>query len=159
MQDAWHGTWGSNKGTTMEQELRLAQGRFLVPGVCVRHKIHKFRAVILGCEPFVRAPLVKRLSERERRPRGGMSFRMQPIYCCMVDERDVPEGGAVCVPERDLEPAPEAYPVASRYVDQLFDAQDCLSGYTPGKLIRQAMARQAVGMPFILKEDEEDSSS
>lgn len=154
MMDAWRSTWGGPKDMTPEQELRLAAGRYLVPGVCVRHKIINFRAVVIGCEPFVRAPVAKRLSDRERGITGPtLSYRHQPIYCCLIDDRDAPGGGVAYVPESDLEFTTDFFPLESRFADSLLERHDCIKGYLPATILKQALKRQGFGMPFILREE------
>lgn len=151
LQERWDGMWDLPQGTTLERELRLAAGRFLVPGVCVRHRSHGFRAVVLGCEPWVRAPMARQLGLAQDAAGAG-SYRLQPIYCCLLDDRDCPEGGgAVFVPERDLEPAPDAFPQQSRFAGPLLKRRDAVRGYTPGKYLKLEMRRQQLGIPFMLK--------
>jgi len=81
MQEAWQSTWGAGEQAAPQQELRLARGRFFVPGVCVRHKVFDFRAVVLGCEPWIRAPVLKMMSEDERVSPNLPCYRLQPVYC------------------------------------------------------------------------------
>jgi len=151
LQEAWHTTWGYGKDVTPSQELRLAAGRYFVQGAMVRHTRHKLRAVILGCEPWVRATHAKRMSEAEREmPEWGRSYRSQPLYCCLIDDRDVPGGGVVFIPERDLEPADDAYPLESRFADALLEAEDGIRGYVPKQPLRAAAQRQMIGIPFML---------
>merc|ERR1719480_448195 len=99
----WKRGWGiKNETTTLEQELRLRAGCFLVPGACVVHRRFGYRAVVLGCEPWVRAPLARRLPAQEREASGARMYRLQPLYCVLVDDRDISGGGALFVPEADL---------------------------------------------------------
>lgn len=152
IQATWESTWGGTKDTTPEEELRLSRGRFLVPGACVRHKIFNYRAVILGCEPFVRAPVARIWSERERSSAGGADFyRFSPVYCCLIDDRDAPGGGVTYVPEAELEFCPAFYPLQSRFAEALFEAKDGIRGYMPTMALKQALQLQGDGLPFRLQ--------
>merc|ERR1712203_147282 len=125
-------------------------GRFLVPGVCVRHKIFNFRAVVLGCEPWIRAPLLQLGSISKRSSIDSPLSRLQPTYCCLVDERDAPGGGVTYAVERDLHIASDVYPLQSRFVEQMLRKHGCIRGYLPGSMLRVARKRQSRGLPFIL---------
>jgi len=156
MQLAWESAWGCPKEATPTQELRLAAGRHLIPGVCVRHRRHDLRAVVLGCEPWVRATHARRMTEEERdlaaRP-GLNSYRLQPMYCCLLDDRDISGGGIVFMPEADLIPDDEVYPLESTFVPTLLEPLDAIRGYIPKAPVRAAMARQQIGLPFMLMEE------
>jgi len=152
MQEAWQSTWGAGEQAAPQQELRLARGRFFVPGVCVRHKVFDFRAVVLGCEPWIRAPVLKMMSEDERVSPNLPCYRLQPVYCCLVDDRDVPGGGCTFALEDDLEIAPDVYPLQSSFAQHFLEAQDSIQGYLPGVRLKAAMKLQSVGLPFILRE-------
>jgi len=151
LQEAWDSTWGYGKGVTPSQELRLGAGRYFVQGACVRHVRHNMRAVILGCEPWVRATHARKMSEQEREPLpGSLSYRSQPIYCCLMDDRDVPGGGIVYIPERDLKAAHDVYPLESRFLDTLLKPEDSIRAYSPKQPLRAAAQRQMVGIPFMV---------
>jgi len=152
LEECWEDGWGfHNETTTPEQELRLRLGCFLVPGACVVHRRFGFRAVVLGCEPWVRAPLARRLSAREREASGTRTYRLQPLYCVLVDDRDVPGGGALFVPEADLEPSKDVFPLQSRHKDRLLEEHETIQTYLPGTALKQAARRQHLGMPFTLQ--------
>jgi len=143
----WKRGWGiKNETTTLEQELRLRAGCFLVPGACVVHRRFGYRAAVLGCEPWVRAPLVRRLSAQDTR-----WCRLQPLYCVLVDDRDVAGGGALWVPETDLEPSKDVFPIQSCYKDRLLEEHETIQAYLPGTALKQAARRQHLGMPFTLQ--------
>lgn len=153
IKDTWQSTWGFTKETTPTQQLRLALGRHLVPGACVRHRRHNLRAVILGCEPWIRAPHARRMSQEELSTPPGFgleNYRSQPIYACLADERDFPGSGIVFVPETDLVCDEEAYPLQSKFAESLLDPQDLIRAYLPKGPIREAMQRQQLGMPFMI---------
>jgi len=150
IQETWQSTWGAGEDTTPQKELRLACGRFFVPGVCVRHKIFKFRAVVVGCEAWIRAPAMKMLSEVKSAAPDTALHRLQPVYWCLVDERDAPGGGCSLALEKDLEIASDAYPVQSPWVERFLAAHDSIQGYLPGVRLKMAMKRQSVGLPFMM---------
>jgi len=148
----WENGWGfHHETTTPEQELRLRAGCFLVPGACVVHRRFGYRAVVLGCEPWVRAPLARRLSAQERDAAGTRMYRLQALYCVLVDDRDVSGGGALFVPEADLEPSNEVFPIQSRHKGRLLEEHETIQAYLPGVALKQAAKRQQLGMPFTLQ--------
>jgi len=152
LEECWEDGWGfHNETTTPEQELRLRLGCFLVPGACVVHRRFGFRAVVLGCEPWVRAPLARRLSAREREASGTRTYRLQPLYCVLVDEGDYLGGGAFWVPEADLEPPKDVFPLQSRHKDRLLEEHETIQAYLPGAALTQAARRQHLRMPFTLQ--------
>jgi len=148
LQEAWRGSWGFPKGATPEQQVRLATGRFLVPGVCIRHRQHGYRGVVLGCEPWARALMARRLPVG---PLEGVPRTLQPLYHVLVDERDAARLGAAFVAECDLEPCTDAFPVKSRFVGRLLEPHDEIQGYLPGEVLKQAIRRQHHGMPLVLR--------
>ena len=149
MEAAWDSTWGMTKDLSLKTEMRLASGRFLVPGVCVKHKHLHFRAVVLGCEAFVRAPVAKMLTERERSVSGRRaSYRSKAVYCCLMDERDTPSGGVTWIVESDIVPCTDFYPLKNRFADSLLTAKDNIKGYLPGAMLQAALKRQSLGMPL-----------
>lgn len=148
---AWRSTWGLPEKATTEQELRLAPGRYFVPGVCVRHAKYGFRAVVLGCEPFIRAPVARVMSAEQRKAKSGLpDYRLQSICICLVDDRDSPRGGISYILEEDLVTADDVYPIQSKYSEALLEPEDCLRGYIPGAVLRAAMKRQSFGLPWTL---------
>jgi hemimethylated DNA binding protein len=150
--DFWESGWGfHSECTTPEQELRLNAGRFFVPGACVVHRRFGYRAVVLGCEPWVRAPLARRLSAQEREASGAGMYRLQPLYCVLADDRDVSGGGALFVPETDLEPSKDVFPIRSRHKGRLLEEHETIQAYLPGAALKQAARRQHLGMPFTLQ--------
>lgn len=152
LMEFWETGWGFHKEiTTPEQELRLNVGRFFVPGACVVHRRFGYRAVVLGCEPWVRAPLARRLSAQERKASGTRMYRLQPLYCVLVDDRDVSGGGAVFVPEADLVPSMDVFPIQSRHKGRLLEEHATIQAYLPGPALKQAARRQQLGMPFTLQ--------
>jgi len=163
IQETWQSTWGAGEDVTPQKELRLARGRFLVPGVCVRHKIFKFRAAVLGCEAWIRAPALKMLSElRSASPRTKSAqtalsdtklHRLQPVYWCLIDERDAPNSGCSLALEKDLEVAPDVYPLQSSWTKDYFEAHESIQGYLPGLKLKRAMKLQSVGLPFTMRDD------
>merc|ERR1712218_492350 len=76
-------------GETEEEQITLAAGACIVPGVCFRHRQLNYRGIILGSEPWCRAP-AHGLAQMcvAQLPKG----EAQPFYHCLVDERDH-EGG------------------------------------------------------------------
>jgi len=149
----WKRGWGIPSETmTLEQELRLRVGCYLVPGACVVHRRFGYRAVVLGCEPWVRAPLARQLSDRERQASGTGTYRLQPLYCVLVDDRDVAGGGILYVPETDLEPSKDVFPLHSCHKDRLLEEHETIQAYLPGTVLKQAARRQHLGMPFTLQE-------
>jgi len=149
--ECWENGWGfQDETTTPDQELRLRLGCFLVPGACVVHRRFGYRAVVLGCEPWVRAPLARRLSALEREASGTRTYRLQPLYCVLVDDRDVSGGGALFVPETDLEPSKDVFPIQSRHKDRLLEEHETSQAYLPRAMLKQAARRQHLGMPFTL---------
>lgn len=144
---AWHSTWGFDKTASPEQEIRLAAGRHLVPGVCVKHTRLGYHGVVLGCEPFVRMPMARKVSGACA---DGFVNRLQPIYCVLVDDRDAPGGGALFLPEGDLEVCDEAFPLKGPLVGQLLEQCDEIRGYLPGQTLKEAVRRQRTGLPLIL---------
>jgi len=151
IQEVWQSTWGAGENATPQKELRLAGGRFLVPGVCVRHKVFKFRAVVLGCEAWIRAPVLKMLTEAKSASLDTTLHRLQPVYWCLVDKRDAPGSGLSVALEKDLEIAPDIYPLQSPFVKDFLEAQDSIQGYLPGVRLKRAMKTQSVGLPFMLR--------
>lgn len=147
----WKQGWGIKETATLEQELRLRAGCFLVPGACVVHRRFGYRAVVLGCEPWVRAPLASRLSSQEREASGTRMYRLQPLYCVLVDDRDIAGGGALFVPERDLEPSKDAFPIQSCHKDRFLEEHETIQAYLPGMALKQAVRRQHLGLPFTLQ--------
>jgi len=150
----WERGWGfHNEGTTAEEELRLRAGCFLVPGSCVVHRRFGYRGVVLGCEPWVRAPHARRLSAQERELSGTRMYRLQPLYCVLVDDRDVPGGGALFVPEADLEHArsKDVFPLQSIHKERVLEENEAMQAYLPGTALKQAARRQHLGMPFTLQ--------
>eukprot|EP00443_Scrippsiella_acuminata_P071486 CAMPEP_0115390374 /NCGR_PEP_ID=MMETSP0271-20121206/10169_1 /TAXON_ID=71861 /ORGANISM="Scrippsiella trochoidea, Strain CCMP3099" /LENGTH=436 /DNA_ID=CAMNT_0002813915 /DNA_START=88 /DNA_END=1398 /DNA_ORIENTATION=- len=150
IQKAWQSAWGAGEDVTPQQELRLARGRFLVPGACVRHSVFNFRAVILGCEPWIRAPLLKMNSTGKRASSNSPQDRLQPVYCCLVDERDAPGGGVTYALEDDLYIASDVYPLQGRFVERMLREHECIQGYLPGSTLGVSRKRQSRGLPFIL---------
>mmetsp|Transcript_31668 Transcript_31668/g.67282 ORF Transcript_31668/g.67282 Transcript_31668/m.67282 type:complete len:380 (-) Transcript_31668:39-1178(-) len=146
---AWRGTWGCPRGTTPEQQVRLAAGRTLVPGAVVKHRRHGYRGVIVACEPWANAAMARRLAN------GGSAARLQPLYHVLVDERDTPPGFStaahiVPVAESDLEAHEAAFPVQGRLVNSLLVRREEIRGYLPGAPLKAAMRRQRRGMPIML---------
>mmetsp|Transcript_94282 Transcript_94282/g.181823 ORF Transcript_94282/g.181823 Transcript_94282/m.181823 type:complete len:415 (+) Transcript_94282:82-1326(+) len=148
----WKRGWGFHGETTLEQELRLHAGRFLIPGACVVHRRFGYRAVVLGCEPWVRAPRAHALSAQEREASGTRMYRLQPLYCVLVDDRDMAGGGALFVPEADLEPSQDIFPIHSCHKDRFLEESEAIRAYLPGRVLKQAARRQHLGMPFTLQE-------
>eukprot|EP00443_Scrippsiella_acuminata_P030909 CAMPEP_0115188212 /NCGR_PEP_ID=MMETSP0270-20121206/10893_1 /TAXON_ID=71861 /ORGANISM="Scrippsiella trochoidea, Strain CCMP3099" /LENGTH=402 /DNA_ID=CAMNT_0002601385 /DNA_START=53 /DNA_END=1262 /DNA_ORIENTATION=- len=132
MQEVWQSTWGAGKQVTPQQELRLARGRFLVPGSCVRHKVFGFRGVVLGCEPWMKAPVLKMMARDESFNLDSPLQRLQPVYFCLADDRDVPGGGCTYALEKDLESAPEIYPLQSNFAENFLEAQDSSKATSQG---------------------------
>jgi len=152
IQETWQSTWGAGEDATPQKELRLACGRFLVPGVCVRHKVFKFRAVVLGCEAWIRAPALQMLSEVTSASPDTALHKLQPVYWCLLDKRDAPGSGFALALEKDLEIAPDVYPLQSPFAKDFFEAQDSIQGYLPGVRLKRAMKMQSVGLPFTLRD-------
>jgi len=83
-------------------------------------------------------------------PHSGVPRTLQPLYHCLLDERDVPEGGATFVSECDLEPCEDAFPVQSRFASHFLEERAEIRGYVPGEVLKQAIRRQRAGMPLVL---------
>lgn len=125
----------------------LATGRFLVPGVCFRHRKFQYRGVILGCEPWCVAPAAWRAQMGvPQLPRG----EAQPFYHCLVDERDRSGGQVTFFAEDNVEPCNFSFPITSEVADALLLRCDELGGYLPGKALQDALQRQLAGGGFLL---------
>jgi hypothetical protein len=78
-------------------------------------------------------------------------YRLQPLYCVLVDDRDIAGGGALFVPERDLEPSKDAFPIQSCHKDRFLEEHETIQAYLPGMALKQAVRRQHLGLPFTLQ--------
>jgi len=146
LKSAWHEGSLPSK-VSLEQQGRLAAGRWLVPGMCISHKRFGYRGVVISCEPWCTGTSIWR--ERMgvvRLPRG----EAQPFYHCLVDDRDQ-SGQMTFVAEENLEILDEAYPVQSNFVDEFLVNCSELPGYLPGPKLEEALRRQREGSTFTLK--------
>ena len=122
-----------------EEAARLAAGRWLVPGVACTHRRYGYRCVIIGCEPWCKAPSAWReMMGVASLPRG----ETQPFYQCVVDVRDRPGNQTTFVGEENLEPADSAFPIDSRLVEPLLVQCDELGGYLPTPRLEQVIKDQ-----------------
>lgn len=143
---------------TFEQQIRLAAGRELGPGVCFTHRQCGYRGVIFACKPWFNAP-------RGRRNATNLDARqLQPYYHCLIDETSAPDGldamvitediqGAVAlVAEEDIIPCEHAYPIENSVVDCLLVRCDELNGYLPNLLLNDLLRHQHAGVPLVTKQ-------
>jgi len=105
----------------------------------------------LGCEAWIRAPALKMLKEAKSTSPNPKLHRLQPVYWCLIDKRDAPESGVSVALEKDLEIAPDVYPLQSPFAKDWLEAQDSIQGYLPGVRLERAMEMQSLGLPFMLR--------
>lgn len=134
-------------GLTALQNTLLLEGRCFVPGVCIKHRVANYRAVIVGCEPWCYQDAAWRAKHVPNRPEG----EAQPFYHCVVDERDVGPGAQIAyVAQEHLEKhdADASSLVEGPLVDELFIRCDSIGGYLPGSDVDDALTRQSISGRF-----------
>lgn len=129
-----------------EQQIRLAAGRHIVPGVCIRHRRSGYRAIVLACEPWGRAPTVGQM----KLGRGGLPRKSQPVYHCLVDERDQEGGRLAFVTEEDIEVCEKTFPVRNRFASDLLMECPEIKGYLPGPGLLKALSLHKDGGPLCI---------
>eukprot|EP00928_Gymnodinium_smaydae_P072589 TRINITY_DN55929_c0_g1_i1.p1 TRINITY_DN55929_c0_g1~~TRINITY_DN55929_c0_g1_i1.p1 ORF type:complete len:266 (+),score=26.69 TRINITY_DN55929_c0_g1_i1:74-871(+) len=111
---------------TTEQQQRLANGRWLVPGMCFVHKTLGFRGAIIGCDPWG----------------SSRASRAQPQYHCVVDQRDMSDERTTLIAEEDVVTSTDAFPLQGALVDLLLIPCAALGGYLPGPKVEMALRQQ-----------------
>lgn len=125
---------------SLMQEARLAAGKFLAPGVCIRHRPTGHRGVVVSCHPRPTGPAAK-----EARSSG------QPFYHCLMDERDRSGFEYVAfVPEDELEASSDSFPVLNRLTRRLLVRCDELEGYLPSPVLEEVLNEQHRGESTVI---------
>mmetsp|Transcript_24652 Transcript_24652/g.63169 ORF Transcript_24652/g.63169 Transcript_24652/m.63169 type:complete len:361 (-) Transcript_24652:779-1861(-) len=139
LQQSWQSGAPFPEGCAAEEAARLAAGRWLVPGVPCLHRRYGYRCVVIGCEPWCRAPTSwRQMMGVATLPRG----ETQPFYHCIVDERDRPGSQVTFVGEENLDPNGAAFPLESRLVGPLLVQCDELRGYLPSPRLEAVLRDQ-----------------
>jgi len=133
-------------GATPSQEARLGAGRHIVPGVCFRHRLHGYRAVVVVCTPVGQTPAVNRMAGGV----GGLPRKLQPVYHCLIDKRDQPGSKLAFVVEEDIDTSIADYPVQNKFLQPLLVPCDVLKGYLLSPELERVLSQQRNGKPWSL---------
>mmetsp|Transcript_110827 Transcript_110827/g.220431 ORF Transcript_110827/g.220431 Transcript_110827/m.220431 type:complete len:329 (+) Transcript_110827:70-1056(+) len=130
----------SSQGLTDRQQTMLHDGRWILPGVCFRHRKFGYTGVVFGHDATCSFPA----AWRARWVPGRPDAEAQPYYHCIVDERDRPGFQTRYVAQENMEPDDLIFPVQSRLADDLLLRCDAIGCYLPGKLLSGRLQQQEV---------------
>lgn len=130
----------SSQGLTDHQQALLHNGRWILPGVCFRHRKFGYAGVVIGHDATCTYPPAWRARWVPGRPEA----EAQPYYHCVLDERDRPGHQTRYVAQENMEPDDLIFPVQSRLADDLLLRCNTLGCYLPGKLLSVRLQQQEV---------------
>eukprot|EP00403_Amphidinium_massartii_P013137 CAMPEP_0178410832 /NCGR_PEP_ID=MMETSP0689_2-20121128/21187_1 /TAXON_ID=160604 /ORGANISM="Amphidinium massartii, Strain CS-259" /LENGTH=442 /DNA_ID=CAMNT_0020032029 /DNA_START=245 /DNA_END=1570 /DNA_ORIENTATION=+ len=120
---------------SIEQQVRLTAGRYIIPGTCFRHRRSGGFGVILGCEPLGRGRTHENDERREER-------RRQPTYhCLMLSDGDADGSAGICI-EEDVEVCPEAFATLEEMKTDLLVRCEEVRAYLPTPALEKALQEQ-----------------
>lgn len=139
LQTAWREGNLPSEASLMQQAC-LAAGKYLIPGVCIRHRRTGHHGVIVSCHPCAIGPAASRESSA-RRP-----------YChCLMDEREQSGSEFVAfVAEDEIEACPTGFPVLNRLTKRLLIRCDELRGYLPSPTLEEVLKEQRKGESLVI---------
>lgn len=130
----------SSQGLTDQQQALLHHGRWILPGVCFRHRKFGYAGVVIGHDATCTYPP----AWRARWVPGRPDAEAQPYYHCILDERDRPGHQSRYVAQENMEPDDLIFPVKSRLANDLLLRCDAIGCYLPGKLLSARLQQQEV---------------
>jgi len=130
----------SSLGLSDQQQALLHSGRWILPGVCFRHRKFGYAGVVIGHDATCTYPP----AWRARWVPGRPDAEAQPYYHCIVDERDRPGQQMRYVAQENMEPDDLIFPVQSRLAEHLLLRCSAIGCYLPGTLLSVRLQQQEV---------------